>query len=127
MNPRIIDTKYEGKTSTGEKAELHVPMRELWSTEISDFYNRGAENADKPIEERKVLQYQILLDAAASWAASVPFIKVGDNETCIDEADTLPADTIREYFKEPTPKNDWILNSLINQVITESSNETPVF
>lgn len=135
MNPRTIDTKYEGKTSNDEKAELHIPMRALWQSETTAYYTALNEHADKPIEEKNVLQYGVRLDAVASWASSMPFVRTfpKDADKQILYTDKPLAekgtaeDAIKEHFKDASPQNDWTLQHFIDAVITESVSLSPVF
>ena len=131
MNPRIIDTKYEGKTSTGEKAELHIPMRALWQSETTAYYTALNEHNDKPIDEKNALLYAVRLDAVASWASGMPFVRSFDKKDShkdkpLAESGTAEA-AIREYFKEVSPQNDWTLQHFIDAVIAESVGHNPVF
>lgn len=130
MNPKKIDTVYSGKNSKGEVAELHIPMHELWSIEIAEFYSRLRESSEKPIDERKVLQYEVLRDAVASWAVDVPFVRStvkGKEKDVPFVSGQSPEDAIQNYFKDANATNDRILNSIVNQIIDESTKADDVF
>lgn len=136
MNPRTIDTKYEGKTSTGEKAELHVPVRALWQSETTAYHIALNEHNDKPDNEKDALQYTVRLDTLASWITGMPFIRTftlakgGKKESHKDKflsASMSPEAAFRDLFKEVSPSNDWKLESLITSAIGNSILGDPLF
>lgn len=131
MNPRTIDAKYEGKNSKGEKAELHIPMRALWQSDTTGYYTQIGEHVDKPIEEKNALQYAVRLEAVASWAVGMPFVRTFDKKGKPQDkpfaTSGTPEAAIRERFKDVTPENDWTLHYFIEAVVADSVNLSLVF
>lgn len=107
---------------TPEKISLTVNLRGLilvfffnmLSIEDEQAYmDRLQSVPDGPDKRDK--EYQILIDGVAAWSYQMPRVRTYENDQMTEKelGEGAIADEIRNFFKDRTPSNERILNTLI--------------
>jgi len=118
MKSRIITPKAGFMNDDGIVSErICFPMRSISLLENTEFWAKFADIADTLSKEEKAkAEFDILVDALASWTVEMPFIRTYKGDMVSDEllVGETPANAVRKYFKECTPDLEKIANAVIN-------------
>lgn len=110
MSQRVI------KIGSGYDGQATVfALRTITLAEENTFLNRFEEIADTEDATKKAdQQFDILIDALASWSVEMPMIKNGDkkDKPAVEKADN-PADAVRKYFQDKTGEKERIANQVV--------------
>lgn len=105
-----------GAGYNGEVAIFH--LRSISVAEDNRYAARFLEIPLKESEERKAeLEYNIYVDAIASWSEKAPTTPTTDDKGNAVEApiygDLIPADAVRKFFEERNPETERIAPAII--------------
>lgn len=119
MQSRTITPKVGFRNEDGKITErVCFPMREVSAAEESEFWSGLAAIADADKDAKTALQFDLMVETIAGWAAEIPYIEfAGDVQkdtvkVSLNDGDT-PADAVREYFKDRTMRQERMVNAII--------------
>lgn len=122
MKSRIITPKVGFEDDDGFVAErICFPMRPLSLLENNEFWQRFGDIADTLTKAEKAdREYEILVDALASWSVQMPFTRTYKKDskdftdTPLDDVDT-PDAAVRKFFKEKTVDTEKIAHAAVSR------------
>lgn len=109
MNKRII------KIGSGYEGEItYFPLRVISMLEESNFLERYTEIADTDAKDKRInLEFDLCVDALASWVAEPIFKKEAGKEVPLFPDAETAAESVRQFFQDPDSETQRIANQVV--------------